>query len=97
LPLLLLLTAAAAAAAAAAANCCQLLPPPGQHLEEVKFLNGTINRLKDKLAAAEKEAAVAHTLKVRVFARQHGHAGLARVCVRAGMHVGVLLGNRAAA
>lgn len=36
----------------------------GQHLEEVRFLNGTICRLKDKLAAAEKEAAVAHTLKV---------------------------------
>lgn len=42
-----------------------LLLPAGQHLEEVKFLNGTITRLKDKLAAAEKEAAVAHTLKVR--------------------------------
>jgi hypothetical protein len=52
---LLLLPAAAAAAAAA-----------GQHLEEVKFLNGTITRLKEKLAAAEKEAAVAHTLKVSV-------------------------------
>jgi hypothetical protein len=51
---LLLLPAAAAAAAA------------GQHLEEVKFLNGTITRLKEKLAAAEKEAAVAHTLKVSV-------------------------------
>jgi hypothetical protein len=37
----------------------------GQHLEEVKHLSGTITRLKDKLAAAEKEAAVAHTLKVR--------------------------------
>lgn len=30
----------------------------------MKHLNGTITRLKDKLAAAEKEAAVAHTLKV---------------------------------
>ena len=46
----------AAAAAAALAS--------GQHLEEVKFLNSTIARLKDKVAAAEKEAAVAHTLKV---------------------------------
>jgi hypothetical protein len=36
----------------------------GQHLEEVKFLNSTIARLKDKVAAAEKEAAVAHTIKV---------------------------------
>lgn len=47
-----------AAAAAAAIS--------GQHLAEVKFLNGTIAGLKDKLAAAEKEAAVAHTLKVSV-------------------------------
>jgi len=37
----------------------------GQHLEEVKFLNGTISRLKDKLAAAEKDATVAHMIKVQ--------------------------------
>lgn len=40
-------------------------PLPGQHLEEVKFLNGTISRLKDKLAAAEKDVMVAHMIKVQ--------------------------------
>lgn len=35
-----------------------------QHVEEVKYLNGEITRLKDKLAVVEKEAAVAHHIKV---------------------------------
>jgi hypothetical protein len=35
-----------------------------QHLEEVKYLNGEILRLKDKVALLERDLAVAHQIKV---------------------------------
>eukprot|EP00879_Flechtneria_rotunda_P027474 GHRR01029434.1.p1 GENE.GHRR01029434.1~~GHRR01029434.1.p1 ORF type:complete len:667 (+),score=280.66 GHRR01029434.1:375-2375(+) len=37
--------------------------PAGQYLEEVKYLNGQIARLKDKLTLADRDLAVAHSIK----------------------------------
>ncbi len=36
----------------------------GQHVEEVKHLNGLIGQLKERLALAERDLSVAHNIKV---------------------------------
>lgn len=44
-------------------------------MEEVKYLQGELQRVKDKLALAEKDAAVAHSIKVgaaRALKRNRG-------------------------
>ena len=46
-------------------QCCFLLwLQVSQHLEDVKYLNGEILRLKDKVALLERDLAVAHQIKV---------------------------------
>lgn len=37
----------------------------GQHMEEMVYLSGQLNVLKDKLALADRDMAVTHAIKVR--------------------------------
>lgn len=51
--------------------CQFVIPLPcvhcaGQHMEEMKYLSSQINMLKDKLALADRDMAVAHAIKVRM-------------------------------